>query len=580
MRFKKIYKMKKISILFVLLITAVGYWSCEKENLDEIGNWELIPAEIKSPNALESVVLNELTPNETVTFSWNPATTTSRFAITYSVVLDTLDSAKFDTPVLELPSGGNGRETSLSISHSTINEFLSYSGYSVSDLSKLTWAVKAKCLDRFVYTSANISFKRFPVELIPAKLFISGTATENNNILANAIEMQRLNNSTGQLSNNHEIYTSLVAGKTYKFFSEKTLPCQQYGGASGVLVKSGGAIAVATSGQYKISVNLENNTYSLLKINNWSVVGGVISGGWGGDIPLTYQGGSIWKSSVQLVSTGGFVFRANGDWGIVLKSVANQPSRLVQESQAASQGVNVRDINNTVIGNYFVILKLTASGYNYSVEVDNTVVVPIAAPSQLFLLANGAVITELVKNGNVFSSPKFIPFQSSVNYTLNSMANGLGLNYSVSGQVGMSSAPDGDKVSGSNNLNTTAVPLTVTKDRGLRLSIDFSNRKLNWEYYNFKLFHWQVWDTRNEFSMTYQHPNKYSITTNLMANFQMKFISPWDFDIGSTTPSALTGNLVATGGSNINSVTTAGSYKVTISLNDTYQGGTYVYTLQ
>jgi hypothetical protein len=65
-----------------------------------------------------------------------------------------------------------------------------------------------------------------------------------------------------------------------------------------------------------------------------------------------------------------------------------------------------------------------------------------------------------------------------------------------------------------------------------------------------------------------------------MANFQMKFISPWDFDIGSTTPTALTGNLATTGGSNITSVTTAGSYKVTITLNDTYQGGTYIYALQ
>jgi len=81
--------------------------------------------------------------------------------------------------------------------------------------------------------------------------------------------------------------------------------------------------------------------------------------------------------------------------------------------------------------------------------------------------------------------------------------------------------------------------------------------------------------------MTYQHPNKYTTTRTINANYDMKFISPWDFDLGSTSPNTMTGNLAnGSGGSNLKSVTTTGSYKVTITLNDTYQAGTYEFISQ
>lgn len=567
---------KKLSSVVVLLFALIA---CEKDNLDELGNWDLEAATIEAPTADASIVLDELTPSETVTFSWLPARSTVGYAVTYAVVLDTVGSTNFDTPILELPSGNNGKSLSLSLSHRTINEYLSYSGYPVDATSNLTWAVKAMSLDKVAYASAPISFQRFPTEIIPTKLFISGSATENNGVLSNAIEMLRLKNASGGLSNIHEIYTSLTAGNTYKFYSEKILPCHQYGGEDGNLEKSGTAIVAQESGQYRISVNLDTKTYSLLKINYWSVVGSPINGGWGGDEPLVYQGGGIWKASIQLVNTGGFVFRANGNWDYLLKNVVGT-NKLVMESQAASQGASVQDLQSNQIGKYFVTLNLSASGYSFSTEIDNTTPTVIPTPNQLFLMANGVMIEEFTKSGDIFSLNKFVPLQASVNYTLNSQANGTGTSYSVNGQLGVSNTPAADKVTGNNGLNSTSSAITVASDRALKLSVDFSQPRLNWEYYNFKLFHWQNWDTRNEFPMTYQHPNKYTITTNLNANYEMKFISPWDFDIGASTPNALSGDLVVGGGSNLTNVTTNGNYKVTITLNDTYQAGTYVYILQ
>lgn len=573
--------MKNIKKVLAILILVIALFSCDKDNLDALGNWELIPAVIEQPANETSVVLDEAKPHETVTFSWLPAKSTAGYAITYSVVFDTLGSANFDTPIMEIPSSNGGKDLSVSLSFEKINEFLSFSGYSVTDLSTLSWAVKAKSLDRLAYAQNKISFKRFPTELIPTKLYVSGTATENNNVLSNAIEMQRLKNSSGALSNIHEIYTSLTAGNTYKFYSEKSLPSHQYGGSNNKLVKSGSPILVKETGQYRISVNLDDNSYTLLKIDKWSVVGDPINGGWGGDEPLTYQGGGIWKASLTLVNPGNFVFRANGNWDYLLKKIVGSTNKLVMESQAAAQGASVQDLNSTVTGNYFVTLNLSATGYTYTIEIDNTTPVTITAPNELYLLANGVSIQKFTKSGDTFSSPNFIPLQSSVNYTLNSQANGFGTSYSINGQLGASSSPDGDKVTGFSLLNTNSTPIKVASDRGLKLSIDFSQARVNWTYYNFKLFHWQVYDNRDEYTMTYQHPNKYTTTRTINANYDMKFISPWDFDLGSTSPNTMTGNLAnGSGGSNLKSVTTTGSYKVTITLNDTYQAGTYEFISQ
>lgn len=568
-------------ILSVIIISWL-FISCEKDNLDPLGNWNLTPATLIIPTDDISIELEEEAPNETVTFDWSPASSSADFAITYSIVFDTLGSTSFDTPILELPSGSAGKDHSLAISHRTIDEYLSFSGYPIDAFSNISWTVKAKCLDRVVYASSHtISFKRFSTEIIPIKLYISGTATENNNDLNNAIALKRLNNASGAPSNTHEVYTQLTAGNTYKFYSEKQLPCHQYGtNSNGDLVKSGIPIAVTESGEYRISVDLDNSTYNLLKIEKWSIVGDPINNGWGGDEPLTYQGGGIWKASIQLVNTGNFAFRANENWGYLLKRVTGTTNRVIMESQATSQGLSYEDIPSTNLGHYFITLNLSATGYTYSMEIDTTAPDPIATPNQLFLFANGTMIEEFNKSGDVFSLDKFIPLQASVNYSLNSESNGSGISYAINGVLGDSSTPDADKVIGNNTITESTNAITVATDRALRLTIDFSQSKVNWEYYNFKLFHWQVWENRNEFAMTYQHPNTYTITTALSANYDMKFISPWDFDMGSTTPNNLTGAITNGGGSNINNITSAGNYLVTITLDDDYQSGTYTFVQQ
>jgi hypothetical protein len=568
----------KVLSLFVFMLFIL---SCEDDNLDPVGNWELKPAVLMSPENNFVLELDELTPNETLTFSWSPAVSTANYSITYSVVFFEPGSTTFDTPIFELPSSNGGRELSLAVTHGVINEFLSFNGYPPDQIATILWGVKATSLSKSSVVTQDISFKRFSTEIIPTRLYVSGIATEDNGNLENAIQMNRIKNASGTFTNKHEIYTNLTAGGQFKFYSEKFLPCHQYGtNDSEALVKSGSPILVNETGQYRITVDLENNSFELLKIEKWSLVGDALNGGWSGDVPLSYEGGGIWKGSIQFVNSGEFVFRANENWNYVLKRIQNSPNSLVFESDASSLGYTVENIPATGVGNYIVTLDLSANGFSYSIAIDTSVPTSITTPSELFLFGNGVLITELSKSGDVFSSNKFLPLQSSVNYTLNSSSNGSGTSYSVIGLLGLSSNPDGDKVTGFNNLTTGNSPIMINADRGVNIRIDFSLARFSWEYYNFKLFHWSNWETRNEFLMEYEHPNTYIISTSLIAGNDMKFISPWDFDLGSNTPLNPTGTLVQNGGQNLKCITVSGNYNVSIQLNDTYQSGNYVFTQQ
>jgi len=277
------------------------------------------------------------------------------------------------------------------------------------------------------------------------------------------------------------------------------------------------------------------------------------------------------------MESGGFVFRANGDWSYLLKQIVGTTNTLVLEADASSQGVSVEDISNNPVGLYFVTLDLSADNYNYSFEIDDTIIEPIVTPTQLFLFENGNMIEEFSIDGDTFSSNHYIPMQASNVYSLNSAADGSGTSYTINQPLADSTTPDGDLVSDTLTLIESNNTFSVITDRALQFSIDFSAPTLTWTYYNIKLFHWQVWDDRQEIAMTYNHPNTYTVTTNLTAGYDSKFISPWDLDFGSDNPTALTGNLINGGGSNLLNINTDGSYTVTIILNNDYQTGTYEF---
>lgn len=587
--------MKKINIHIALsLVMLLLAWACaEEDNLAPEGNWELSTPSIQSPADGAAVTLDETTPGENVTFTWNRATSTAGYGVFYSVVMDTLGSTDFNSPIIEIKAANGGKGTTASISYQELDEVLSKAGYPANEKSTVKWAVKATCLSKSSVDAGDLDITRFATEITPNQLFISGEATEKGSDLSQAIQMKRLNGPDKTPSNKHEIYTKLEAGKTYNFYSEQGLPAHQYGGADGNLVKNGDALSVEEEGVYRINIDLDNNTYALFKVDQFGAIGSPFETGWGGDQVLEYQGGSVWKANIDFVGDGGFIFRANGTWENILKRVKGTDNEIVAESDAATQGLEYEDVPSNYKGLNILTLDLSAAGYTYTIEKDPDapdVSEPIPAPEKLFLFADGVKLHELTKAGDTFNSDIYLALQNGVEYTFNAAEDASGQGYSITTNLGVDGG-ENPKAFNTVVLTEDAAPFFADVDQAYMLELNFAEAGLKWSYFRLFLFHWDQtndkWDDRNEFEMTYEHPYILSVTADLKAGFDMKFNSPWDVEFGagdSDDATALSGTMTnkAIHGSadNFTCIKTDGTYKASIVIDSDFGKGTYEFAAQ
>lgn len=565
---------------------ALFAWSCSEEsNMDPEGQWSLSSPTVISPAEGASIVLNEATPSAKVDFTWTGASSSDEYGVYYSVVIDSIDSENFDTPILEVKASNSGKALTASIAYNLLDEALSLAGYPANAVANVKWAVKASCLSRATYDVAEIAIKRFEHEIIPGSLYISGEATEAGSNLANAIQMTRIKGAGGVLTNKYEVYTSLTADKSYKFYSAKSLPAHTYGGTQTEIVKTGQPIVASTTGVYRITVDLGANSCQMLKIDRMGVIGEIFASGWGSDKELTYQGGGVWKGTLEVVAKKDFIFRLNDGWADIFKQAkGSTTTNVFLESQAAVEGIAVENIPYNKIGMKVFTISLKAGNYTYSVERDPNSPASIETPAKLFLLANGTAIQEFTKVDDTFTSPVYLALQSSVTYTLNSAADGSGTSYAIDANIGATATLGGDKVSALVNVTEEAGDIKVEYDQAYALSVDFAATKLSWSYFNIKLFHWGNWDTRDELVMTYVHPYKFTLLgANLVAGYNTKFISPWEVQFGvvegsdnATAISGTTTNNKTSG--DFKCISTSGSYDVLLTIDNLYKKGTYSFT--
>jgi starch-binding outer membrane protein SusE/F len=573
-------------ISFVILICSA--WSCSKnENLDPVGNWELSKPTLSSPTDNASLVLNENLPTAPQTFKWDAAVATNKFVVTYSFVLVPATSEDYENPILRVIPGNGGKDLSVAPTSKQIDYALSVACFPAGAVAKLKWVIIASAIDKKSIATQNVNITRFATEGIPLALYITGAATEAGANVASAVVMRGQKDASGKLTGVFDVYTTLTKGATYAFRDEAKAESRLIGGSEGKL-KCGEMITAAETAQYRVTVDVNKNTYSLLKIEKWSLVGDAIEGGWGGDVPIAYKGNGVWESKIEFYQPSdgaSCIFRANGDWGIVLKRIKgsaaanNKGGKIFMESEASDAGITVENIAGTK-GLHTVTLNLTADGYTYSLTPDTT---PAAAvigktanpagdvvsgsynistsqgPTQLFLVSDGVSIAEIKKDGTVYKSGKYLALQKSKTYILNSAADGTGTTFSNGG--------DGK--------------ISVDHDQAYQLEVDFQAGTVSWKHYNLKLFHWDDnggWDARQELVMTYAHPYKFAVSGDLKAGFVSKFNSPWDIQFGSDG-TTLTGTMT-NGGKNFAGIIQSGTYNASIVVSTDFATADYSFVKQ
>lgn len=365
--------------LYILTMALLfsAFISCEEEsNLDELTSFELSEPVLRSPEAGASLTLQIQNNSDLVRFEWEPAASTANFLITYTFILDNIDG-DFTDPILSRPSSNSGTETFYEITQSELDIILSNAGVEPNAIASLQWGVQAQSISQTTtVASSEINIQRFDVQGPPTNLFIAGAATEAGSNLSNALPLNRITNADGSQSNVFQIYTSLQAGSTFNFYSSQDNGGLVYTSAGGSLELGDEGITIGQSAVYRVTVNFNTETVDLFVIDRWSIVGNVIPNGWGGDVPLDYQGNGVWQSTVELIDADAgdpnkrFVFRANEDWALVFKIIPNTGNELAFEGSAEQFGfTNLEDVPVAALGFRTITLSLNGDGFSFSNEV-------------------------------------------------------------------------------------------------------------------------------------------------------------------------------------------------------------------
>ncbi len=127
-------------------------------------------------------------------------------------------------------------------------------------------------------------------------------------------------------------------------------------GGDGTLEANGANITVADAGYYKVNVDMNAKTYTVVK-TDWGVIGSATAGGWDSDQNMTYDPVSgTWTAMLDL-TIGEIKFRANDDWAINYGD--DGPNGILEQGGA-----------NIVIpeaGTYSITMKLGVPDYTYLV---------------------------------------------------------------------------------------------------------------------------------------------------------------------------------------------------------------------
>ncbi|HPT14470.1 MAG TPA: RagB/SusD family nutrient uptake outer membrane protein [Bacteroidales bacterium] len=133
-------------------------------------------------------------------------------------------------------------------------------------------------------------------------------------------------------------------------------------GGDGTLEPNGANIQVADAGYYKVNVDTNTFTYTIMK-TDWGVIGSATADGWNSDQNMTYvpnadnnQAG-VWTATLSLTA-GEIKFRANDGWDLNYGDNGN--------NGILDGGGD--DIPIPEAGDYVITLKLGAPDYTYTIE--------------------------------------------------------------------------------------------------------------------------------------------------------------------------------------------------------------------
>lgn len=351
--------MKNIYSKLLIVVCAIFLVSCENDDTMSHTN-------VSAVNALYSPADNkffDLNAQSSAIFEWEGAKAEDNGVVLYDVVFDREDG-DFSNPIYIMPSDGNGFQKTLNLSFSDLNKIAKLAGIESETIGKLKWTV---------YSSKGINVQKSTVSNVievltasgfetPDQLFITGTASENDEAVANAQAFKKIG------ANEFEIYTKLKAG-SYKFITRKNGAPEVFYINEGKLKQDGEATYAGDSKVYKIKVNFSDGSTTMTEIQKVELWFPPLSQYL---FEYTYSGGGIWKADNKQI-----VFKQES-WGrderYKFKFTVVNGGATTEQWYGSVNGDNNRPDSNTAASFWYMVPvsnDVWANSFKFSGAVDN-----------------------------------------------------------------------------------------------------------------------------------------------------------------------------------------------------------------
>ncbi|PIQ20667.1 MAG: DUF5116 domain-containing protein [Cytophagales bacterium CG18_big_fil_WC_8_21_14_2_50_42_9] len=296
---------KNISLLGLLLFL---FASCEKDEVKLIANSQGTAGTIAtSTNSLE--LQEDNASSEAITFTWTKADFGYSAALTNTLQF-ALARTNFAEPKEVVLVGGT---SSLSYTVQEFNTFLLAMDVPAGTNSTLEVRVKSEIFNTDditpVYSNVvNLSVTPYSTAPVVSFVYVPGAYQGWNPASADSLISPA---SDG-------IYTGVInfpaGGLEFKITPAKNWDTAYGDAGNGTVNTSGGNLLVPSAGMYRLTLNLNDNTFTADKYS-WGVIGSATAGGWDSDTDMTYNNGTQeWTLTTNLVA-GEIKFRLNDDWG-------------------------------------------------------------------------------------------------------------------------------------------------------------------------------------------------------------------------------------------------------------------------
>src|SRR5690606_27553220 len=280
--------MKNIYLRIIAMLTVVFAVGCSDD--DSLSHTNVSP--VDALYAPEDGKFFNLGAQSSALFEWEAAKAEDNGVVLYDVAFDKEDG-DFSNPIYVTPSDGKGFQRTLNMSFTELNRIAEMAGIPTKSTGKLKWTVlSSKGLEVQNSVVSNIIEVERPGGYpTPDELFLTGTATEGGEDIANAVYLKK----TGATS--FEVYTSLKSGE-YRFITRKADNAEVYYINGSDLETNGETTYGGDRGVYRIRLDFIDGSVTKTTVENielWFPPLGKYL------FDLEYIGNGVWKAADKLI---------------------------------------------------------------------------------------------------------------------------------------------------------------------------------------------------------------------------------------------------------------------------------------